>query len=146
MILLLVVLPGLLQAGLGHSCLFVDPVRFIICPLSLDLFYVVASIKVRSPNCLVLMNLYPLFSLGSLSCFKYLCWFLYFCVCCKVSLFFFPPTGMYFQIRDFVLSCPECQSQRSKKSEVREDSWDGRPLRPFSSCHTFNFLRVFTSA
>ncbi|XP_017278239.1 uncharacterized protein si:dkey-229b18.3 [Kryptolebias marmoratus] len=30
--------------------------------------------------------------------------------------------GMYFQIRDFVLSCPECQSQRSKKSE----KFDGR--------------------
>ncbi|XP_078030667.1 uncharacterized protein LOC117251471 isoform X1 [Epinephelus lanceolatus] len=25
--------------------------------------------------------------------------------------------GMYFQIRDFVLSCPECQSQRTKKTE-----------------------------
>ncbi|XP_047456975.1 uncharacterized protein si:dkey-229b18.3 [Mugil cephalus] len=26
--------------------------------------------------------------------------------------------GMYFQIRDFVLACPECQSQRSKKSKA----------------------------
>lgn len=32
-------------------------------------------------------------------------------------LFFF--TGMYFQIRDFVLTCPECQRNRIKKSEVR---------------------------
>lgn len=29
---------------------------------------------------------------------------------------------MYFQIRDFVLGCVECQSQRSKKAEVRSKS------------------------
>lgn len=31
-------------------------------------------------------------------------------------------TGMYFQIRDFVLSCPDCRSQRTKKTEVRSRS------------------------
>lgn len=55
---------------------------------------------------------FELFSVTPLLCLFFFI-LKYFNVCS-----FFPPTGMYFQIRDFVLHCPQCKNLHSKTSAV----------------------------